>query len=31
MSIDFGGLNDLSTKKAAVRKVKAKQHINFKA
>ncbi len=31
MSKDFGALHDLSTKKAAVTKVKAKQHVNFKS
>ncbi len=31
MSIDFGGLHDLSTKKAAVTKAKDKQHVIFKS
>ncbi len=31
MDKDVGGLNDLSTKKAAVAKVKARQNVNFKS
>ncbi len=31
MSKDVGGLHDLSSKKSAVTKVKAKQHVNFKS
>ncbi len=31
MSKDFCGLHDLSTKKAAVTKLKAKQHVNLKS
>ncbi len=31
MGKDFGGLHDLSTEKALVTKVKAKQHVNFKS
>ncbi len=31
MSKDFGGLYNVSTKKATVTKLKAKQHVNFKS